>query len=149
MLRPFFTRDRISDFENVDRHAMASIALAKERLRAGYPVDIQVCTSSLGLNSWDALIRTLGSCISLHLGHDHRVLIRVRRRVPFRWPAISPLCLYHGQLSASQCRAPNRDLLRSSSILSFGSSFLRSLVATHGNAEGSDIRRHERPHGVY
>lgn len=42
MTRPFFSKERITDFENFDRHAMASVALAKERLRAGFPIDFQV-----------------------------------------------------------------------------------------------------------
>lgn len=41
MTRPFFTRDRITQFELYDRHADAAISQMKHRLRSGYSVDIQ------------------------------------------------------------------------------------------------------------
>ena len=41
--RPFFTHDRISHFNIFDRHAEDAITQIKSRLRAGYPVDFQVC----------------------------------------------------------------------------------------------------------
>ncbi|KAF7967615.1 hypothetical protein HWV62_33667 [Athelia sp. TMB] len=41
MTRPFFTRDRISEFDNFDRHADLMIRALKARLRAGHPVDFQ------------------------------------------------------------------------------------------------------------
>jgi hypothetical protein len=40
--RPFFNRDRISDFEIFSRHADRAIERMKERMHAGYPVDFQV-----------------------------------------------------------------------------------------------------------
>lgn len=42
MTRPFFTRDRISDFDNFDRHAMMVVDSMKSRLQAGFPIDFQV-----------------------------------------------------------------------------------------------------------
>lgn len=42
MTRPFFTRDRISEFDNFERHADATIKAMKERIRSGYAVDFQV-----------------------------------------------------------------------------------------------------------
>jgi hypothetical protein len=42
MTRPFFTKDRISHFENFDRHADEVIHQLKTRLNEGYAVDIQV-----------------------------------------------------------------------------------------------------------
>ena len=42
MTRPFFTKDRISHFENFDRHADEAIRQLKARLNEGYAVDIQV-----------------------------------------------------------------------------------------------------------
>lgn len=42
MTRPFFSRDRISEFDNFDRHADATIKALKTRIRAGYAVDFQV-----------------------------------------------------------------------------------------------------------
>ncbi|KAJ7625746.1 cytochrome P450 [Roridomyces roridus] len=41
MTKPFFSRDRISDFDIFDRHAEDVISLLKERTRAGYAVDFQ------------------------------------------------------------------------------------------------------------
>jgi len=42
MTRPFFSRDRISDFDTFERHADFAIKKMKERLRAGYAIDFQV-----------------------------------------------------------------------------------------------------------
>jgi hypothetical protein len=42
MTRPFFKRDRISDFELFDRHSRDAIASIQNRLREGYPIDFQV-----------------------------------------------------------------------------------------------------------
>ena len=41
MTRPFFTRDRISDFEIFDRHANQVVAKMKERFSQGISVDVQ------------------------------------------------------------------------------------------------------------
>ena len=63
MTRPFFSRDRISDFDNFDRHADLAINKTKERLRAGHAIDFQVYSTSSGchvlviINS-NALART-------------------------------------------------------------------------------------------
>jgi hypothetical protein len=46
MTRPFFTKDRISHFENFDRHADEAIYQLKTRLNEGYAVDIQVRSPS-------------------------------------------------------------------------------------------------------
>lgn len=43
MTRPFFSHDRIGHFNIFDRHAEHVITQLKSRLRAGYPVDFQVC----------------------------------------------------------------------------------------------------------
>ena len=42
MTRPFFTRERISDFEIYDRNSDLSLRLAKERIAEGHAVDFQV-----------------------------------------------------------------------------------------------------------
>lgn len=42
MTRPFFTRDRISDFDIFEDHADRALKLAKDRLAEGHAVDIQV-----------------------------------------------------------------------------------------------------------
>lgn len=42
MTRPFFNKDRISDFEIFEKHADDAIGQLKARLRKGYPVDFQV-----------------------------------------------------------------------------------------------------------
>ena len=41
MTRPFFSKDRISDFELFDRHADQVIAKMRERFREGITVDVQ------------------------------------------------------------------------------------------------------------
>lgn len=45
MTRPFFNKDRISDFENFDRHADLALRTMKDRLKEGHPVDFQVSQS--------------------------------------------------------------------------------------------------------
>ncbi|KAK0213268.1 cytochrome P450 [Desarmillaria ectypa] len=42
--RPFFSKARISDFDNFERHAVNTISQIKTRLREGYPVNFQVRT---------------------------------------------------------------------------------------------------------
>ncbi|KIY44375.1 cytochrome P450 monooxygenase pc-3 [Fistulina hepatica ATCC 64428] len=43
MTRPFFSRDRISHFDNFDRHAEDALYHLRDRLREGLPADIQAC----------------------------------------------------------------------------------------------------------
>ncbi|KZP18350.1 cytochrome P450 monooxygenase pc-3 [Athelia psychrophila] len=60
MTRPFFTRDRITEFDNFDRHAELMITAMKDRLRSGHAIDLQ-----------DALHRfTLDSASEFLLGTD-------------------------------------------------------------------------------
>ena len=42
MARPFFTRERISDFEIYERNCDLSLGQAKARLAEGHPIDFQV-----------------------------------------------------------------------------------------------------------
>ncbi|KAF9459406.1 CYP63 cytochrome P450 monooxygenase-like protein [Collybia nuda] len=51
MSRPFFTRDRISDFDLFDRHADTVIKQIKTRMRTGYPVDFQDLMGRFTLDS--------------------------------------------------------------------------------------------------
>ncbi|KAG7443919.1 cytochrome P450 [Guyanagaster necrorhizus] len=51
MTRPFFSKDRISDFDNFERHAVETIRLIKDRLEEGYPVDFQDVVSRFTLDS--------------------------------------------------------------------------------------------------
>ena len=51
MTRPFFTKDRISDFDVFEKHAEDAIHQTKIRLREGYPVDFQDVASRFTLDS--------------------------------------------------------------------------------------------------
>ncbi|KAF8164774.1 cytochrome P450 monooxygenase pc-2 [Crassisporium funariophilum] len=51
MTRPFFTRERISDFDIYDRHCDSSLGQAKVRLAEGYPVEFQDLVSRFTLDS--------------------------------------------------------------------------------------------------
>jgi len=51
MTRPFFSKDRITDFELFDRHADHMISKIKERLRQGIAVDIQDALSRFTLDT--------------------------------------------------------------------------------------------------
>jgi hypothetical protein len=49
--RPFFSRERISDFQIFDRHAQSALTLLHSRLREGHPVDFQDLVSRFTLDS--------------------------------------------------------------------------------------------------
>ncbi|KAK0439709.1 cytochrome P450 [Desarmillaria tabescens] len=51
MTRPLFNKDRISDFDNFERHAVSTISQIKSRLREGYPVDFQDVVARFTLDS--------------------------------------------------------------------------------------------------
>jgi hypothetical protein len=51
MTRPFFTRDRISDFDVFEKHAEDAINQIRIRLRDGYPIDFQDAVSRFTLDS--------------------------------------------------------------------------------------------------
>ncbi|KAG6374893.1 cytochrome P450 [Boletus reticuloceps] len=51
MTRPFFTRDRISDFDIFEKHAEDAIRQMKIRMRQGYSVDFQDVVSRFTLDS--------------------------------------------------------------------------------------------------
>ncbi|KII89804.1 hypothetical protein PLICRDRAFT_39976 [Plicaturopsis crispa FD-325 SS-3] len=60
MTRPFFSKDRIAHFDIFDEHAEHAIRLIRQRLREGWPVDLQ-----------DALSRfTLDSATEFLFGHN-------------------------------------------------------------------------------
>ncbi|GLB44358.1 putative cytochrome P450 monooxygenase [Lyophyllum shimeji] len=61
MTRPFFTRDRISDFELFDRHADTAIALIKERMRIGQAIDFHDLMSRFTLDSASEFL--FGHCV--------------------------------------------------------------------------------------
>ncbi|KAF9040806.1 cytochrome P450 monooxygenase pc-1 [Panaeolus papilionaceus] len=49
--RPFFTRERISDFDIYDKNADRSLQLARARLAEGYPIEFQDVVSRFTLDS--------------------------------------------------------------------------------------------------
>ncbi|KAK0187424.1 cytochrome P450 [Armillaria mellea] len=51
MTRPLFNKDRISDFDNFERHAISTISQIKSRLREGYPIDFQDVVARFTLDS--------------------------------------------------------------------------------------------------
>ncbi|KAF9530969.1 cytochrome P450 [Crepidotus variabilis] len=51
MTRPFFTRERISDFEIYDRNCDASLNQARDRLKQGEPIDFQDLAARFTLDS--------------------------------------------------------------------------------------------------
>ncbi|EKM75106.1 hypothetical protein AGABI1DRAFT_132556 [Agaricus bisporus var. burnettii JB137-S8] len=62
--RPFFTKDRISDFELFERHTDEALRKAKARLTEGYPIDFQDLAARF----------TLDSATDYLFGHDMRSL---------------------------------------------------------------------------
>ena len=88
MTRPFFNRDRISDFEIFEKHANDAIGQLKVRLRQGYPVDFQVQTQPIWLAVFIHCAR-LGYDIPIYTGFRHGILVWERRLLPFCWTCLS------------------------------------------------------------
>jgi hypothetical protein len=103
MTRPFFARDRVTDFELFDRHAEAVVARLKERFAQGEPIDFQVkqtiplawsvCVSQttnakdiVGRFTLDSATEFLfGSCVhslSAHLPYAHNSPLRNKLAKP-------------------------------------------------------------------
>jgi hypothetical protein len=60
MTRPFFHRERVSDFDTFDHHAATAMAQLKARLRSGHPLDVA-----------DLILRfTLDNATSFLFNHD-------------------------------------------------------------------------------
>ncbi|KAE9388190.1 cytochrome P450 [Gymnopus androsaceus JB14] len=51
MTRPFFNRNRITDFDNFNRHTESTISAIKTRLAQGYPIDFQDVVARFTLDS--------------------------------------------------------------------------------------------------
>ncbi|KAF8893047.1 cytochrome P450 [Infundibulicybe gibba] len=51
MTRPFFRKDRVTDFDNFERHADSALLQAKTRLAEGYAIDFQDLVSRFTLDS--------------------------------------------------------------------------------------------------
>ena len=76
MTRPFFTRERISDFDIYNKNCASALQHAKIRLAEGYPVEFQVNYFLMNvLYFLKALFCVVGSSCSVHLGLCHKVLI--------------------------------------------------------------------------
>ena len=77
MTRPFFTRERISDFDIYDKNCASTLKLARTRLSEGYPVEFQVHSTFRGST---LILKTLipGPSFSVHFGLGYRVLIWTR-----------------------------------------------------------------------
>ncbi|KAG5727413.1 Cytochrome P450 52E1 [Termitomyces sp. T112] len=60
MTRPFFTRDRIRDFDIFDRHANTVLNLIKERMRSGNAMDFQDLMSRFTLDSASEFLFGIG-----------------------------------------------------------------------------------------
>ncbi|KII83768.1 hypothetical protein PLICRDRAFT_168657 [Plicaturopsis crispa FD-325 SS-3] len=61
MTRPFFTRDRVSDFDNFEKHSADLIEQMKHRLRGGYAIDFQDAILRFTLDSATEFL--FGNCV--------------------------------------------------------------------------------------
>ncbi|KAF7303445.1 Peroxidase [Mycena indigotica] len=62
MTRPFFSKERVSHFDLIDKHATSVIATLKSRARAGYAIDFQ---DLIGRFTMDSASETLfGTCVN-------------------------------------------------------------------------------------
>ena len=75
MTRPFFTRERISDFDIYDKNCATTLKLARTRLAEGYPVEFQVDFSSHECILVLSRLLCVGSSCSVHPGLCYRILI--------------------------------------------------------------------------
>lgn len=60
--RPFFNRERVTDFEIFAQHSDAAISLMLSRARAGYPVELQDLTGRFTLDSATDFL--FGTCVN-------------------------------------------------------------------------------------
>ena len=65
MTRPFFARDRVTDFDLFNRHAEVVVNKLKERFAQGEAIDFQVCTPVTVSSRSDSRIYRI-SCRGLH-----------------------------------------------------------------------------------
>ncbi|KAF5354121.1 hypothetical protein D9756_007165 [Leucocoprinus leucothites] len=80
--RPFFTRDRVTDFDNFERHTQEALKRAKARLAKGYPIDFQDMVDG---QTQDLVARfTLDSATEFLFNHDFHSL-----DAPLPYPAQS------------------------------------------------------------
>ena len=76
MTRPFFTRERISDFDIYDKNCSSALKLARTRLEEGYPFDFQVHISARQcLPYFHGSVWHLGLGCPVHFGLCFRVFI--------------------------------------------------------------------------
>ena len=80
MTRPFFTRERISDFDIYDKNCVTTLQLARTRLEEGYPVEFQVMKSFQFFHESTLILKVLkpGPSFSVHLRFCYGVLIWAR-----------------------------------------------------------------------
>ena len=76
MTRPFFTRERISDFDIYDKNCITTLQLARNRLAEGYSVEFQVASIFHGST---LILKNPGPSFSVHLRFGYGVLIWTRR----------------------------------------------------------------------
>lgn len=97
MTRPFFTRERISDFDIYRRNCDTSLAEATSRLSEGYPIDFQVGISlqkfSYSLHLW----------LRILLQGSHLTLQRNFYSVPLLAVFLQAYHIHHGT-----CRKTHR-----------------------------------------
>ncbi|KAJ6481097.1 cytochrome P450 monooxygenase pc-1 [Mycena sanguinolenta] len=75
MTRPFFTRDRITDFDILDRHAEDVVSLLKERSKAGYAVDFQDLIGRFTMDSSsEFLFNNCVDSLKTNLPYPHNVV---------------------------------------------------------------------------
>lgn len=91
MTRPFFNKERITDFDIFDRHALDAISQAQQRLKAGFPIDFQVCHPESASNDVDPQhhYRT-GFGVPLHARLGYRVSLWTGCPLAVRRLPISP-----------------------------------------------------------
>jgi len=92
MTRPFFTRDRVNDFDIYDRNFEKSVEQANARLAEGYSIDFQVCNwpTSYSAGSYtEILLQGLGW--SVHTWFSYRISTRSQRWLPFSRDPLSAL----------------------------------------------------------
>ncbi|KAJ7056207.1 cytochrome P450 [Mycena amicta] len=74
MTRPFFKRDRVSDFALFDRYSLAAIDKIKQRLRDGFPVDFQDVMTRFAMDaSGEFLFGYDARTLEAGLPHPHTV----------------------------------------------------------------------------
>ena len=108
MTRPFFTRERISDFDIYERNCDLALDTAKVRTREGFPIEFQAKTNfaAFGTLQFNPFFYFIGPCLQIHAGFCNRVSLWSQCQFTFRRDTLSTF------LSSQKSRGVHESFLK-------------------------------------